>query len=257
MVGTAHLARMGRDLAQARLTGVQARGLDLRRLSSQDDALTVQGQANLAYGQAFRGWTMAGTSALTARLLRLETPVVASLFDEDILPAGSTYRLPHGMLGIGCGLAFVFGRSFPVGDDEDQDVGSAIVQVYACLQLLGRRVANLAPLNSWTATADFGLDVLHVRGPVREDWRGLELLHAELSLWLDGNVVGQGRGSDIVGGPLAAVASLARTRVARGGLIEAGDIVAVGSCTGLSQVVPGQIVTGRCDMLGSVSLIVQ
>ena len=201
--------------------------------------------------------TMAATSALTARLLHLDRPVVASLFDEDVVPTGSTYRLPHGMLGIGCGLAFVFGRSFPVGGDQDHDVGSAIAQVYACLQLLGRRVPNLEPLIPWTATADFGLVVLHVRGPGEENWRELDLAHAELSLWVDGNVVGHGKGSDVSGDPLRAVAALSRTRVAQGGVIEAGDIVAVGSCTGLSQVIPGHLVTGRCDMLGSVSLIVQ
>ena len=244
---------MARDLARARHTGVQAHGVGLRRISSLEDAHSVQSQANLAYGRVPRGWTMAGTSRITARLLRLETPVFGALFDEDMLPDGSTYRLPYGMLGIGCGLAFVFGRSFPI-DHTDQDVGSAIVQAYVCLQLLGRRAASVEPLNDWTATADFGLDALHVRGAVREDWSGLDLTQAKFSLTLDGRRIGFGRGADIMSDPVAAAVWLAYQRTSRGGAIEAGDVVAVGSCTGLSQVVPGQTVTGICSMLGSVTL---
>ncbi|WP_342165597.1 hypothetical protein [Methylobacterium sp. SD21] len=54
--------------------------------------------------------------------------------------------------------------------------------------------------------------------------------------------------------PLAAVAWLARHLADRGSGLNGGDLVSVGSCCGLAQVLPGQTLTARLGGLGPVSL---
>ncbi|KQP94109.1 hypothetical protein ASF60_13475 [Methylobacterium sp. Leaf113] len=110
------------------------------------------------------------------------------------------------------------------------------------------------PLNACTATADLGLDVIHVIGPRVPDWRAADLAATAISLSLDGHTVARGRGADTFGTPVAGVAWLARRLSNRGRRIEAGEIVATGSCTGLVQVVPGQRVRAEFQNLGAVSL---
>lgn len=73
-------------------------------------------------------------------------------------------------------------------------------------------------------------------------------------LSLDGHAVARGRGADTFDTPIAGVAWLARRLSDRGLRIEAGEVVATGSCTGLVQVVPGQRVRAHFQNLGAVSL---
>ena len=63
-----------------------------------------------------------------------------------------------------------------------------------------------------------------------------------------------GRGGDVLGHPLEAVAWLARALARRGGRLDAGDLVATGTCAGLLQVLPGQTFAADFGGLGTVEL---
>lgn len=243
-------------IAKARRSGTLAHDANLGRISSESEADTVRALAALACGGVPLGYTMTATSAATARLLRCPEPVVAPLWEEHVLPSGATYCLPPGVLGIGAGFTFVVGRSFPVGDDRSsgRDVASVVVAAYPSLQLLGRRVPNGEPLDAWTATADFGLHVLHVQGEAITGWADLDLAQVPVALRLDGHEVGTGHGRDVLGHPLRALSWLARDLVERGSSLEAGATIATGSCTGIAQVTPGATATGDFGPLGRVTL---
>ncbi|WP_375458534.1 hypothetical protein [uncultured Enterovirga sp.] len=170
--------------------------------------------------------------------------------------SGSTLPVRSSMLGIGAGFSFVFGRSYPA---EGELVGrdtllSAIASCHVGLQVLGRRVPGDTPLNEWTATADFGLAEAFIEGPRVENWRDRDLGKATILLRLDGHVCAAGEGRDTLGGPFDALVWLARRLDEGGGSIEAGDIVASGSCTGLAQMTPGAVATGDFGKLGAVKL---
>ncbi len=130
------------------------------------------------------------------------------------------------------------------------NLGSISDAVLSCrlgLQILGRRTASGVPLNEWTATADYGLDVACVIGEAMDAPKAFAGVTGRISLLL--NDVTIGRGADIgnLMDPLATVLSLARALHDQGTRLEVGDTVAVGSCTGLTQVVPGQQVMAVFD----------
>ena len=81
-----------------------------------------------------------------------------------------------------------------------------------------------------------------------------DIAAGEASLAIDGNVVARGHGRDVMEDPLNAVAWLARHLADRGSGLNGGDLVSVGSCCGLAQVLPGQTLTARLGGLGPVSL---
>jgi 2-keto-4-pentenoate hydratase len=230
---------------------------DLTGLADLDEAEKLRDAVVRGLGWAQIGYALVGTHPATARVLHLSTPVVAPLLRETILEDGSNFRLPRGSLGASVGLTFLLGRSFPFSDEEPLTSVNAARACLGCridLHLLGRRTAVPALLDERTATADVGLDVAHVAGPWIEGWAAADLGATEASLAIDGNVVARGHGRDVMGDPFAAVAWLARRLDDQGSGLSAGDLVTVGNCTGLAQVLTGQTLLARFGDLSSVSL---
>ncbi|MFE1599271.1 2-keto-4-pentenoate hydratase [Methylobacterium sp. ID0610] len=247
---------LGLALAEARRTGQVSALPELGRLSDPDDADAVLAAALRHHGGGLAGYALAATSPLSARLLCSEQPVAAPLLREALLEDGATLRLPQGVIGVGAGFLMRLGRPFPEDGEAitGEHAASACVSCHLDLHLLGRRVPNGTPLNAWAAVADFGLDVAHVRGPRVTAWDEGLLREAAVSLRVDGHELARGRGCDTLGSPLAAVAWLARRLAERDLGLDAGDVVATGTCTGLTQVLPGQTVSAEYGPLGRVAL---
>ncbi|WP_375410897.1 2-keto-4-pentenoate hydratase [uncultured Methylobacterium sp.] len=247
----------GRSLALARAAGDVTSDIDLRRISGAEEAEAVQASAIRQLGAVPVGYAVRAMTPLCARLLGCDAPLVVPLLQETILEDGEHCRLPRGVLGVGAGFTFVMGRAFPFSDEEPltaENAASACIACHLDLHILGRRVPHVTPLNPWTASADFGLDVAHVHGPRLVDWSASVLLRTPLILEIDGRTLSSGDGNAIPGGPLAAVASLALTLAERGLNLDAGDLVATGSIVGLVQVQPGQRVQADLAGIGHVSL---
>ena len=182
---------------------------------------------------------------------------VLSLY-SDLTLSGNLFRLPYGVLGAGCALALRLRRVLPLGRRGDL-LRNGIARPRRGL-LAGSRSPRpgvspgSVPLNAFTATADFGLEVVHVHGPFVEHWDSLDLASARGLVRLNGDPLASGCFGDVLGHPMEAIVWLARLLKARGQELDAGDIVSTGTCTGLLQVVPGQIFEAKFDGLGSVKV---
>ena len=228
----------GVALSRARLS-TKPVNVDLRWIKSMQEARDVQDAAVIALGGDPIGYTLAATSAATSRTLNCHEPVFGKLLDDYVYESGSSLRPPHGTLGMGAQFIFVIGA--PLKEPLClRSVSNSIVSCRMGLQLLGRRVKLGVPLNDWTATADFALDVACVLGPEVHEWDKIESEAIEVSMRMGDHEVARGKSSAIFGNPVKAVLWLARSLETRGATLHAGDIVATGSCTGLTQVVPGQ-----------------
>jgi 2-keto-4-pentenoate hydratase len=96
--------------------------------------------------------------------------------------------------------------------------------------------------------------VVHVQGPRVDHGCDLDLSGMQALARLNGAVLAQGRGTDVLGHPLEVITWLARALGARGRELEAGDCVTTGTCTGLLQVLPGQTYQAEATGLGEVSV---
>ena len=70
-----------------------------------------------------------------------------------------------------------------------QSIADSIVSCRFGLQILGRRTAPGIPLNDWSATADFALDVACVRGAEILGWQDYALNDLDFFLSIDGHEV--------------------------------------------------------------------
>ena len=249
---TLDAGKVGAALARARRADGPG-DVDLRFIRSMDDARDVQDAALAGHGGTMVGYTLAASSAVTSRRLNCFDPVVGRMLDESVHASGDSLRVPYGTLGMGAQFILLIGA--PVRAPLDlRSVTDTVLSCRVGLQLLGRRAGPGVPLNEWSATADFALDVACVRGPEIAGWQALDLARIALSLEVDGHEVASGRGADVLGGPMAALLHLALSLRNRGIGLQAGDVVATGSATGLSQVIPGQRVVGAFGGCGKVDV---
>jgi 2-keto-4-pentenoate hydratase len=94
-----------------------------------------------------------------------------------------------------------------------------------------------------------------VLGPPVGDWRGLDLSQLIARLTINGREVGQGRGGDVMGNPLNALAWLADKRAAHGMPLRRGQIVMTGSMVPIQFPAAGDHAIVEVAGLGAAELV--
>jgi 2-keto-4-pentenoate hydratase len=239
-------------LARNRLDGT-ASALPFTGIATRAEAYAVQMAALDAYGSDLRGYALAGTNPACLGVLGLTGPIFGPIPRRDLGNSNDRRRLPQGLIGAQCQLLFTIGGSYP-DRNEHVDRETAAEAIIACrpsIGLVGRRTLGV-PHHDLVAIADFGLHVATICGPaMRGDW--LELDRLAMTARIDGKTVLSGSAAAILGHPLDAVAWLARELARQGRQINAGEIVATGSCVPVLQVLPGQTLSVEFDRIGAVS----
>lgn len=163
-------------------------------------------------------------------------------------------RLPRGMLGAQCELAFTIGRTYPVlGETIDgRSASDAVVACQPCIGLLGRRTRPVGD-NNLVAIADFAFHVATICAPSASHVEPLETDGIRMVARINGNVVASAQADAILGHPLEAVMWLARQLSAGHKTLSAGDLVTTGSLAPILQVLAGQELEADFGTLGTIT----
>jgi 2-keto-4-pentenoate hydratase len=220
--------------------------LPLDKLANRREAEAFQAAAVSALAGAPCGYKIGATSVEVQQLLGCHEPIYSPILSEDVLPSGSTFRMPSGLLGVECEFGFVMGRDFPTPPEalNIAALQSAIAECFVALELVGRRLVDDVPLNEVSAIADFALDVGVIRGRPIADWMRYDLATTPVRAVLNGVTVARGTGGMVLGHPLNALEWLAETLGRRGNYLKRGDIIVTGTCTGITKVSAGETFDG-------------
>jgi 2-keto-4-pentenoate hydratase len=232
-------------LAKSRRAGTVS-FLPLDKLAGRPEAEAFQSRAVSALGGLRCGYKIGATSIEVQRFLSCDEPIYSPILGEDVLPSGSTFATPHGLLGVECEFGFVMGRDFPTSADATDIAGlrSAVTECFVGLELVGRRLADEVPLNEVSSIADFALNVVVIRGQSIPDWEREDLSAIPVRAVLDGMTVRSGTGAAVLGHPLNPLVWLAETLVRYGGRLRRGEMILTGTCTGITKIRPGQTFAG-------------
>jgi 2-oxo-3-hexenedioate decarboxylase/2-keto-4-pentenoate hydratase len=137
-------------------------------------------------------------------------------------------------------------------------VADAVEAAMASLELIDDREADYSklPTLALTCLADNAWNAGIVLGQPVTDWRKVDLARARGVLTVNGEVVGEGRGSDVMGHPLEALVWLANMLAKRGKGLTKGMIVMTGSMIATQFLEPGDWASLSVDGLGEVRLTV-
>lgn len=150
-------------------------------------------------------------------------------------------------------FAFRLNQDLTGGNVTRDDVAEAIESVHAAIEIIDSRIEN------WDITLPDTIADNASCGAVAVDLEPLDVPVDRLndiacSLVIDGVVTGTGKGEDVLGNPLDAVAWLANTLHEQGDALLAGEWVLPGSITAAAPVQPGSTAIADFGSLGQLTI---
>lgn len=203
------------------------------------------------------GYKIALTTAAMQAMVGFEGSISGRLLACQIQSSGARLQAAHyGRLALEFEIAFLMKADLPArAKPWDHDIAEHIAQAVPALELVDDRRADYARLRQdiLTLVADNAWSAGLVLG---EPIEGAELSRLDQICGvasIDGVEVGRGKGSDVLGHPLTALAWLANHLSARGLALRRGDIVTTGSLVKSQFPQAGSQVTFQLDGAAPVS----
>lgn len=201
------------------------------------------------------GWKIGCTTPTMQAYLGIPNPCAGTMFLANIWHGVRRFDVPPGRrLGVECEIAVRLGEDLPLraGGWSTADVAGAVAACLAAIEVVEDRYLDYGRLDTPTLIADDFFHRAAVLGPDRQDVAPSGLAGVTATMSINGEPVGSGVGSDVLGDPLAALAWLAGAAAGSGAPLRAGDVVLLGSLVQTNWVRPGDAVLVRNDPLGTV-----
>ncbi|MBP0444992.1 hypothetical protein J8J14_09380 [Roseomonas sp. SSH11] len=156
--------------------------------------------------------------------------------------------------GVECEIGLRLGRDIAAGSHSRESLAEAVEHVFAAIEVVDQRYGDFVALGAPALIADQVFHAGGVIGAPASGWPGLDLPAALGQVLVDGTERAQGRGAELLGHPLDALAWLASSPAAElfGGL-RAGQVIFLGSVTPPIWLEGPCTVTVRFDLLGEVT----
>jgi 2-oxo-3-hexenedioate decarboxylase/2-keto-4-pentenoate hydratase len=204
------------------------------------------------------GYKIGCTTPVMQRFLEIDHPCAGGLFEsrlrrqEGIFPHGDFNRV-----GVECEIAVQLADDLPAEGAPygRAEAGAAVGAVMAAIEVVDDRYRDYRTFDLASLIADDFFNAAAVVGPPVTDWRGLDLAALEGRMTLDGREAGRGRGADILGHPLEALAWLANALAARVRGLAAGSLVLLGSVVETQWPAAGQTVEIEIEGLGGATAV--
>ena len=204
---------------------------------------------------AVAGYKIGLTTPIMQKLCGVDEPCYGAIFASEVrhrraeLPVQNYCRL-----GIETEIAVRLGEDLPQGGNRDRVTG-AVESCMAAIELLEdlrhdyKRLSAAAMVagNVWNAGVVLGTPVT--------DWRRLDLAALSARLTINGSEIGSGKGGDVMGNPLNALAWLADKLAAAGTPLRRGMIVMTGSMVPIQFPAAGDHAVVEVERLGTAELV--
>jgi len=251
-----------RELASARLEG-RAVSLLPAGLAPNDcaEGYAIQARLHEMLSAAGEGPTVGHKIGCTTRVMReklgIDQPCAGRIHAARLLADGSAWSVAGRIKpSVECEIAVRLGADLPAAGTPYNPVKlrGAVAACMASIELCDDRYPGREAMAVPTLVADDFYNVGCVLGLEVALWQALDLAAIGGVLRINGNETGRGRGADIMGHPLNALAWLADLRAREGRPLKAGEFVTLGSITRSQSVAPGDRVEIEIEQLGRVGL---
>ncbi len=196
------------------------------------------------------------TTAVMQEYLKIPNPCAGLVYAPTLQQRRGTFvfdSFHH--VGVECEIAVRLSEDLPESNApyERSTIAPAVEAVMAGIEVVDDRWVDYTRMDVATLIADDFFGAGGVLGEPVTSWRDLDLAALSGSMSINGQQVGSGVSSDIMGHPFEALAWLANTAVQHGNSLRAGEIVFLGSIVETKWLEPGDHVVIDIDGLGSAS----
>jgi len=221
-------------------------------------ALMHQQEAIACSGMRTIGYKVGSTSREAQIVLNTKGPSASPILSEYLFESPATITIyPVQGPAIEGEFALRLFRDLPPREAAYSlsDVVEAVDAVAGAIEIVGSRfVGGLAGKGPFLTAADFGANIALAIGPWNTDWRDLNLAAHDVKVFIDGDFREQGTGARALGNPFNVLKWLANNQSKTGKGLKAGEIISTGTCTGLLDILPGNMVIAKFGSLGSVKI---
>lgn len=209
---------------------------------------------------ALGGYKIAYTSAEMQRLRGIRGPCAGGIFAATIQDSPATFNSADYVgLAIECEVAARIGADVPASRApyRRESVADYIEFLAVAFEMVDRRGAAAGKGEDATAIAGICTNISNagaVLGPAVRDWRGIDLAASRGTMAINGEQVGEGLGSDVMGHPLEPLVWLANMLAARGKELKAGATVITGSIIPPKSLKAGDTATISIGGLGEAHI---
>ncbi len=253
-----------RAAAEAIWTSWQ-RGQRLQRLPahcrprSLEEGYAAQAMLEEVSGSPAVGWKIAATNVTGQRHIGVDAPLAGRLLAVRVIDGDAPVPIADNHMRVAeAEFAFVLGRDIPPRERDytQEEVLACVASLHPAIELPDSRFEDFAAAGGAQLAADDACAGWFKLGePAHTDWRDTDLAAHPVSLRVNGREATAGRGADVLGGPLVALAWLANCHRLRGSGLAAGDIVTTGVCGKPVPIGPGESVCAEFGTVGRVELV--
>lgn len=227
------------------------------RPESLADAYAIQDRLAHHLGWPVAGWFCACTNPEIQRMLGLDEPYYARLFEGQVKASPAVVdTTAMATIAIECEFGFRLARDLPRRAEayRPEEVAGALAAVHPTVEVVAGHLKDWPSQGVFSVIADNGTDGALVYGPACETWRDIDLASVPIALTVNGEVRQAGSGANILGNPLEAFVWLANARRRDGDGLKAGHIHNTGTATSIYWATAGDEIAADFGPLGRVHL---
>ena len=205
------------------------------------------------------GYKVALTTPVMQRMVGFNEPCAGAVFATGVHASPASIRgHEYAHLGAECEVAVLLNRDMPSASApyDRATAAEAVGALMPAFELVDDRGADYSHLFFLGVVADNTWNAGVVLGPKVTAWRDIDLPTARGAMMINGQQAGEGKGGDVMGHPLEALAWLANILAARGKSLSQGMIVMTGSIVSTKFLNTGDTATVSIDGLGEARLTV-
>ena len=223
------------------------------------DALVDQWLAH--YGGGVIGYKVACTNVTAQRQLNVDAPFCGRLLSAFFFESssGNPARVDASkffMRVVEAEFAFEMAHDLPPAATprSRQEIAAVVKGVLPGIEIVDSRFDDWTTIGAPSLIADNACNAAWVKGRLLTDWQSIDLAAQAVRVTVNGKVLREGAGSNVLGHPLNALEWLVNSLSARGLGLKAGQFVTTGVTTEVYMAERGDRITADFGPVGSVDL---
>jgi 2-keto-4-pentenoate hydratase len=228
------------------------------RPESRAEGYAVQGELETLSGRPLFGWKIAATSAAGQAHIAVDGPLAGRVLAETLVEPGGSIPFGANHMRV-AEPEFAFRmrvnlppRGRPYGEEE---VLAAVAELHVAIEVPDSRYDDFTVVGAPQLIADNACAHRFVLGPAAPPlWRGLDLVEHRVTGTIAGKLTREGKGANVLAGPLDALTWLVNEVTGLGLTLKAGEVVTTGTCMPPLPIAPGDMVNADFGALGAVSV---
>ncbi len=209
------------------------------------------------YGGGIVGYKVACTNVTAQRQLNVDAPFSGRLLSAFFFDAPARVDASQFFMRVvEAEFAFEMARDLPpsAAPRSREEIAAAVKGVIPGIEIVDSRFDDWTAIGAPSLIADNACNAAWVKGRLVTDWQSLDLAAQAVRVTVNGNLLREGCGRNVLGHPLNALEWLVNNLSARGLGLKTGQYVTTGVTTEVYMAERGDRITADFGPAGSVDL---